>query len=1133
MSDGAAMYLYRSNRTEALVEALAEVISKPLGSPFMPECIVVQSRGLERWLAMELSKRLGVLANAEFPFPRRITRRVLDAVLTQPPEASDYFEPETLTWAIAKLLPDLARLDPSTPIAHYLDQTRSEIRLVELARRVAGVFDRYIVYRPTWLYEWEQGEGSDWQALLWRMLIAQRGRQHLAARTQAALEILRQPSAQEKLTATLPERISVFAVSSLPPFYLDVFNALSERVKVHLFALSPCREYWADARSARESARNLKGHSPELTDKGASNLTEGHRLLVSLGRLHRGFQLLLEQTAQYQESEQDFYREPGAETMLAALQSDMLSLRSRGPKPGQAPPLRVRPDDQSIAIHSCHSPLREVEVLHDQLLGFFDVEPDLEPHDIVVMASDIELYRPYIDAVFGVESGGVPAIPYAIASSGARSHHPVIEAFLNVLQIVAGRITATEVLDLLTLEPIRGRFKIEPDALTQIRAWVDGSGIRWGVDADHRRSMDQPATAQNTWRLGLERLLLGYAMPEQSRTLFAGRLAYPVFASSSADDLGRFAELCESLFELRERFGQALSISVWHSALLGVLERFVDRNDDNAAEHQFVCHALDEFRARVSAAGYDQPLELDTVYSQLLVSLRDNSPGQRLFSGGVTFCELEPARAVPFRVVYLLGMTEIALAVPRTLSFDRCAQEPMVGDQAERDEMRRLFLEAILSARKRLVISYIGQSICDNAELPASVWVDELLDTLDESFYVAPDTTSSVTTQGSNNPVAKSTSIRDRVIVRHPLQAFSPNYFGSSPDHRLFSYSPTRLVHAKALLGERRETPGFFDGFTPIAETADAFRDGIELGDLIDFFIHPIEWFYRRRLVLSLREKVDTVLDREPAFLDALENWKLGDALLRDTLRGQTTERTYEVARATGQLPLGTLGLCIYRNLKLEIDTLASAAAPWRGQEPLAPLDVSEALKELQLHGSLRGIWPTALLQVTYSRVKAKDELRLWIRHLVLNAARKAGYPAHSALIGRPEKDTSAALITFRPVSDPVLHLNCLIELYRYGHRAPLVFLPEASQAFAATMMENKKETDPLIDAWKKARGAFNNAISPQWSPGADDPYLRHAWGTEEPFERARAFAEREGKPFDQVALDVFEPLLNHRERDL
>lgn len=1119
------MYLYRSNRTEALVEALVEVISMPLGSPFLPECIVVQSRGLERWLAMELSKRLGVLANVEFPFPRRITHRVLDAVLTPPQEAGDYFEPETLTWAIAKLLPELARLNPSAPIAHYLDQAGSETRLVELARRIAGVFDRYVVYRPAWLYEWEQGEGSDWQAMLWRMLIGQRGRQHLAARTQTALDAVRQGSCQEKLTAALPERISVFAVSSLPPFYLDVFNALSERVDVHLFALSPCREYWADARSARESARNLKGGLPELTDDATSNLTEGHRLLVSLGRLHRGFQLLLEQTAQYHESGQDLYRDPGSETMLAALQSDMLSLRSRGTNPGQAPPLAVRPNDHSITIHSCHSPLREVEVLHDQLLGFFDTEPDLAPHDVVVMASDIELYRPYIDAVFGMESGEGPAIPYVIASSGGRAHHPVVDAFLNVLQIVAGRMHATEMLDLLSLGPICRRFKIEPDALAQIRTWVDESGIRWGVDADHRGSSDQPAIAQNTWRFGLERLLLGYAMPEQSRTLFAERLAYPALASSSADDLGKFAELCESLFELRERFAQALYISSWHTALLAALERFVDRNDDNAAEHQFIYRAIDEFRARVTAAGYDRPLELDTVYGQLLVSLRNSSPGHALFSGGVTFCELEPARAVPFRVVYLLGMTETALAAPRTLSFDRSAQKPMVGDQPERDEVRRLFLEAILSARERLVISFIGQSICDNTELPASVLVDELVDTLEESFCVSPE-------ELRLHGLSSQTPIRDRVIVRHPLQAFSPRYFGSSPDPRLFSYSPTRLAHAKALLGKRHGTPGFFDGFSPAVDTADAVDLEIDLGDLIDFFAHPISWFFRRRLGLSLREEVDTLHDREPAFLDALENWELGDALLRELLRGQAPERTFEVARATGQLPIGTLGLCTYRNLKLEIDALASASSSWRGQEPLAPLDIAEALKGQRLRGALRGIWPAALLQVGYSRVKARDELRLWIRHLVLNAAHKTGYPTHSALIGRPKEGIGVARVSFRPVSDPLLHLNRLIELYRYGHRAPLVFLPEASRAFAATIVEDKKETDVRVEAWKKARNAFNDATSPQWGSSAEDAYLKHAWGAEEPFERARTFAERDGQPFDQVALDVFEPLLKHEERD-
>jgi len=55
--------VYTSNRMEMLADRLAELFARPLPSPLASEVIVVQSKGMQRWLAMELARRHGVWAN--------------------------------------------------------------------------------------------------------------------------------------------------------------------------------------------------------------------------------------------------------------------------------------------------------------------------------------------------------------------------------------------------------------------------------------------------------------------------------------------------------------------------------------------------------------------------------------------------------------------------------------------------------------------------------------------------------------------------------------------------------------------------------------------------------------------------------------------------------------------------------------------------------------------------------------------------------------------------------------------------------------------------------------------------------------------------------------------------------------
>lgn len=1180
------MLVYRSNRTEVLVEALGDVLAVPVGPPLEPESVVVQSRGMERWLSMQLARRIGVWTNARFPFPRNFVETAFLAALPDLRESShgpddaggasasvaDPYAPEALVWSVLAVLPAFLERPSFAPLARFLADDPRGLKRYQLARRIADTFDQYVVYRPEMILGWEAGAGDEdgWQAELWRAVVAlaearrgdagrSKGPRHTAALAQRFFATLPRCDEATLTEGGLPRRVTVFGVSALPPLYLRVLEAVGQRRPVHLFLLSPSRQFWGDIRPAREIARRSAA-AGEGAD--ALHLMEGHPLLASLGQLGRDFVQLLEEGGAYTEPSADLHRDPGDATALAVLQSDILELRHRRPGAGGVLPARLPIDDRSIAIHACHGPLREVEVLRDQLLGLFDDDPALCPEDVVVMTPDIEAYAPYVEAVFGGGAGGTgdATIPFRIADRPVRRDDAVIEAFLAILGRGRGRLAASEVLDLLALAPVRDAFGILADDLDTLRRWVAESGVRWGVDGAHRAAHGQPAFEENTWRFGLDRMLLGYALPGEGRRLFGGVLPYDEIEGQAGALLGRFAAFCDTLFERLAALDAPRTVASWEGELSGTLDVLLSRADPWGASHKAVRDALHDLTRWSEQAGFLEEVDLDVVRGILTTRFDAGHPTVGFLSGGVTFCAMLPMRSVPFRVVYLLGLDDGRF--PRSIrpvGFDLVARHPRPGDRSRRADDRYLFLEALLQARDRLILSYVGRDIRDDAELPPSVVVSELLDALVEGFRPEDEPTwgqARGRTQEDGAPLgaaevpvgdepndtpdgATVASRRTRFVVRHPMQSFSPRYFGADPDRRLFSYGRGGRDGAAVLCGERHEAPPFLRAPLPPLAAGDVAS--VSLDVLARFLRHPVAFFLRERLGLALDGSVAPVDDREPLELDGLQRYAVATALLERSLEGERLGDCRPSVRAAGALPLGVPGDLVFDDIAATVAPVADAVrSVWRGA-PLEPLEVDLDLDGVRLVGWLDGVRRDALVRARYARVSPAHQLDLWVRHLALcavgeisaggTAVGAPGYPRKSVLVGRDPDGAPAIQLAFRKVADARARLAHLVALWRAGLAEPLCLFQTASYAWAVERAARGDAPDGEERAAQAARKAW---FSSEWASAEDaDPAHRLVFADRDPLDPTfRLFADHlpAGGGFRGLATAVWAPLLAHRE---
>ena len=1071
--------VYHSNRLDVL-EALMEFIveRERLDDPFEPEMILVQSTGMAQWLQMTLSQKFGIAANIDFPLPASFIWDMFVRVLPEIPKESA-FNKQSMSWKLMTLLPQLLEREDFTLLRHYLTDDSDKRKLFQLSSKAADLFDQYLVYRPDWLAHWETGhlveglgEAQAWQAPLWKALVEYthelgQPRWHRANLYQRFIETLESATT---CPPGLPSRVFICGISALPPVYLQALQALGKHIEIHLLFTNPCRYYWGDIKDPAYLAKLLtrqRRHSfedrelPLFRDsENAGQLFNsdgeqdvGNPLLASWGKLGRDYIYLLSDLESSQEL--DAFVDVTPDNLLHNIQSDILELENRAvagvnieefSRSDNKRPLD--PLDSSITFHVCHSPQREVEVLHDRLLAMLEEDPTLTPRDIIVMVADIDSYSPFIQAVFG----SAPAdryLPYAISDRRARQSHPVLEAFISLLSLPDSRFVSEDVLALLDVPVLAARFDITEEGLRYLRQWVNESGIRWGIDDDNVRELELPTTGQHTWRFGLTRMLLGYAM-ESTQGEWQSVLPYDESSGLIAELVGHLASLLMQLNIWRRGLAQERPLEEWLPVCRDMLNAFFLPDAETEAAMTLIEQQWQAIIAEGLGAQYGDAVPLSLLRDELAQRLDQERISQRFLAGPVNICTLMPMRSIPFKVVCLLGMNDGVY--PRQLAplgFDLMSQKPKRGDRSRRDDDRYLFLEALISAQQKLYISYIGRSIQDNSERFPSVLVQELIDYIGQSHYLPGDE--------ALNCDESEARVKAHLTCLHTRMPFDPQ-----------NYQPgERQSYAREWLPAASQAGKAHSEFVqPLPFT---LPETVPLETLQRFWAHPVRAFFQMRLQVNFRTEDSEIPDTEPFILEGLSRYQINQQLLNALVEQDDAERLFRRFRAAGDLPYGAFGEIFWETQCQEMQQLADRVIACR--QPGQSMEIDLACNGVQITGWLPQVQPDGLLRWRPSLLSVAQGMQLWLEHLVYCAS---GGNGESRLFLRKDGEWR-----FPPLAaEQALHyLSQLIEGYREGMSAPLLVLPESGGAWLKTCYD--AQNDAMLDddsTLQKARTKFLQA---------------------------------------------------------
>jgi exodeoxyribonuclease V gamma subunit len=1127
--------IHRAERADALVAGLGRLLVSAPADPFVPDVVAVPSRGVERWIAQSLSSVLGtqpgrgdgVCANVVFPSPGRLVREAVAAGSGIDAD-DDPWAQHRLPWPLLEVIDGCASQEWCRTLGRHLgllDGAVDQGRRMAVAQKLAGLFTSYGAQRPTMVRDWLDGRDTDgygdpldrdhvWQAELWRRLRAHMGAESPAERVEDATTSLRHDTS----LVELPERLSLFGPTRLTTDQIQVIDALATQREVHLWLPYPSHGLWQHVAEEAEGD-SVPRQIPTRRDDATAEVP-AHPLVRSLGRDAREMQLRLNAHTNV-EHDEHLSVEADGNTLLAALQRDIHADRAPA---GQ----ELATGDTSVQVHACHGRQRQVEVLREVLLGLLADDPTLEPRDIIVMCPDIESYAPLVAATFGLSTpdldGAVDGmrdnahpghrLSVRLADRSLRQTNPVLAVAARLLELADSRLTASEVLDLAAMPPVRRRFRLDDDSLERVGDWVRRSGVRWGLDAEARSPFGLSDIRQNTWQSGLDRILVGVTMDEVGLRTVDGTLPLDDVDSNEIDLAGRLAELLDRLASAAEALNREQTLDRWLAALGDAVEGFVAVSPRDAWQ---VSQARWQLADTLTAAeGHTEgtTLRLSDVRALLGERLRGRPTRANFRTGALTMCTMVPMRSVPHRVVCLLGLDDGVF--PRTTRVDGddiLARRPRVGERDARAEDRQLFLDAILAARERLVCVYSGADERTGAERPPAVPLGELLDVLDRT---------------ARTPHGR---VRDRVLTRHPLQPFDARNFvaGEMVRGTAFSFDRSAYEGSRALLNDRWPRPPFLPVPVPHPDPPQT----VELDALVRFLEHPAKGFLRQRLELSTTDEEDEPSDAIPVDLDGLERWGVGDRLLRAGVAGLPRDRAVRAERLRGQLPPGRLGDDMVTPVSEQVAQLVDVSADLRRLDP-TQIDVSVTLPSgITVAGTVPSIHGDCIVRVVYSKLSPKHRLRAWVYLLALTAhAPDSAWRA--ATVGRnPDRRGGNVLGSFlsgvRP-HDAMTHLDTLVQIYRTGLTFPLPLPPETSCRYA----EKRAGGKSVHTAVKYAGYAWRSKGSgPDEYGEFGDVQNRLVWGEGQIHDLLDRAPDPDGtypeEPhlFGQLARRVWSPLLD------
>jgi exodeoxyribonuclease V gamma subunit len=1018
---------YSGNRLTLLADRLSKCLADHLpDDPLASQTVIVPNRDTAKWLQLQVSDRMGIAANLNFELPAEWHWKRIREIYPDLPKVL-LSDPEPLKWSLFSLLNEPDVLKRFERLFNYVSEQSEEMRgtaTLKLSRQLASVYDQYLIYRPEMILKWDAGKtGSGdekWQAELWQLL-TERWNQRIDAPVSYHKAKLFEITENEYRRRETGQKSPVFMFNPglLSGSIVNFLKVFSANNPVFLFQ------------------NRVTENISEVYDCSILNSLADET--VSIDSI---FQPIVS------EENQEF-DEFDTSTLLGEVKNRIT---------------KNQPDDvgdtdfdrTAIQIRSCHSPLREIETLHQFLLEQFEADPSLTPDDILVVTPDLVPYEKIIDAVFGIQEDGVPAIPYRTPLSGFGQSMQLSNAFLDFLNLLSSRFQFDDVLDLFQSKPILERYKISDSDASRIKEWLEDNYIIWGIDEAHRKEWEQPEQKTHTWKRAIRRIWDGDLIGDNLDEITGFDRYTGVETVTDRERWAVFNRYFNFLCDCRQELKNPKSAGHWCDLLTRWASELFSDAVMREGSGTLLNSGLESLRSQFEASFIKEKISFKIIRSEI-ESVLDKSSGQSArFTDGVTFSSMVPVRGLPFKLIAMIGLNEESF--PRKQNapdFDLMNQNPRITERDRKKEDKALFLESVMAAGKIHYCSYIGQSKVDNEHFPPSPIVNEWIDYL-----------SRVT---GKNP--------ESWVRYEAISGFSPNDFVNGK-----SYSNKYYRAMQSAVSETANRKGGLQ-FNKQPDQKKEIAN-IELSDLIRFYTKHPDWFLRNKFNARPRDPEE---ERDEFSLSALEKHQLFRQIFSWRLSGKSSDQIQPIVLESGLLPAGWGGSKIFNELADSVNTTLEVLGELNIEPEMSYVDINILLKDNSISGSIENYSNNEFVQVNPSSKRGGNLYKAWINHLVIQASGE--WESRQTRFICDLKKGKPKIIIFSPADNPVEILTELLHEYRDHTLKPMKFFPDVIYDY----LEKDPDKNPE-KALSVARTKFEGS---RFSPYAerDNPSVKLLFG--------------------------------------
>ena len=908
---------YVANLAQIVQPVVSYLNSSPAGRDiFAPDTIVVPNAGVRAWLQQQIATRVGatpdevdgISANLNIGYVGMIRQMAGHARIQNDP-----WDIEPLTIAV---LDCLAGLPEAPALAlRYGGMLRA-------ARAIADTFDVYHARRPQMIDAWEKGlavlapelgnkiSEGEWEIIQPALDNQDMWQFHLWTKVRAHIGVPSPPVQINSLVSGLidgslkpgAERLLIVGLQALDSRTIQLVQTLSTYIPVEVVLVHPSpalAQKWQPEALAMNGAVGATAIRPKdaVVEDGV------HPLVSTWLQGSREAQLVLG----------TFGIQPSF-----TVQSEVVPTRTRLQHlqhcvvhEPHVPAQPVSETDFSLQIHRTHELSRQVEILHDALLHAFDELPNLEPHEIVILCADMATSAPILQSIFGrevqvVDKNGVSravTIPLVVADRGLREVSEGARLLSAVLEAMGSRASRTSVMNVLAVDAVLSNLSLTREVFDIWNQILDRTGMKWGLDASHRAQQGLVAAAGETytWLSTVQQSLLGVLLPDAKPVAeLGGVIPLDDLDTADVDAVAALSYLLSLLMECEVNTRVQRSVSEWCSLLEELLVELCGMNSDALVEPLEVLRSL-RASSQLIGSGSTTAVPFDE-FASIVVERVEATPGrQPLRTGAVTATSFVPLRSVPFRVVCILGYDDAVVSVKEIEGDDLTGRQRFIGTSDSRIDTRRTFLDAMLAASDRFIITCIGKSIKNNAPVPFITPLAEFVD-------MCLDADSS-----SDEVKVK----MRRLIFDHPRHAMSSNNFiidkvvpGMVWGHNGASFTAGSVVGTTNVSQISAVTP--FNVEQPEVVTID---------DLIKVLDYPEDFFLNTVGVSKWVDKVQADTALLPIDLDKhrlRELWnelrELSEVASSSTSRSSKKFKSDELSawqslkKERGAVPVGVLG---------------------------------------------------------------------------------------------------------------------------------------------------------------------------------------------------------------------------------